>query len=407
MSDSSDEDLLGPGSDLAIAFSGILIMVLLIVFSLGLLQSKKRSAAEDLLAAKAVKIDQITQNVAAAHEQVDDLQDNLEENKSRIESEVERATALNARVRELEETLMSVRTDLNTKTDRLAIIRNEYRVTTAKQRNLQKLSAVLEDKLEEKAATLASQLERNERLSARLEELTHLLEESTDDNQALENIETELKVENERLRDELADKSANSNLAESFLSENQALTLAVEKLEMLRQEYKAENDRLNVEVARLNDKPPIIVIKDADGYSFKSGSAELSDRLRVHLARRTVPLIADNALKFKTYVVEVIGHTDEVPIGRRSCNLDGGLLHALEGRMKVGGLIPCDNTGLGMARAISVVRELRRAGLDYRYTLRPLSAGQTTLPNGSVASPQRRPIEQAARRRIEIRLRQR
>jgi hypothetical protein len=59
-------------------------------------------------------------------------------------------------------------------------------------------------------------------------------------------------------------------------------------------------------------------------------------------------------------VIEVVGHTDEQPIGMRPSNLDRDFTEILRGDRSVGTLRPGDTAGLGLARAVSVVRELLR-----------------------------------------------
>src|ERR1700744_3326583 len=76
--------------------------------------------------------------------------------------------------------------------------------------------------------------------------------------------------------------------------------------------------------------PPIIRMSEADGYFFRSGSAELSPTFRDALASKNPGEILNYIQKYDVDVIEVVGHTDERPIGtRQSSNLDRDLLSVL------------------------------------------------------------------------------
>ena len=125
--------------------------------------------------------------------------------------------------------------------------------------------------------------------------------------------------------------------------------------------------------------PPIISLSEAGGYSFTIGSAELSPWFQHQLVDKTIGEILENIKKFDVNVVEVVGHTDEQPIGSRPSNLDRDLLSVLNGTSKVASLIPADNAGLGLARAVSVVSVLRhdpRLAILQTYTAVRCTAGE-------------------------------
>ncbi|AWM06089.2 hypothetical protein [Bradyrhizobium symbiodeficiens] len=150
--------------------------------------------------------------------------------------------------------------------------------------------------------------------------------------------------------------------------------------------------------------PPIITLSDAAGYSFKSGSAELSQKLMDALVGKTPEEILAYIKKYDVDVIEVVGHTDEQPLGIRPTNLDRDLPSVLKGTSNIATLIPADNAGLGLARAVSVVSVLRKSQLLAPYKLLPLSGAQLVNTDETLA------IEGASRddpqrRRIEIRLR--
>jgi hypothetical protein len=103
-------------------------------------------------------------------------------------------------------------------------------------------------------------------------------------------------------------------------------------------------------------------------------------------------------------VIEVVGHTDEQPIGVRLSNLDQGLVPILRSGASIGSLVPADNAGLGLARAVSVVSVLRHSKLLANYKLIPLSGAQLVNTDETLALGGT-PGDIRERRRIEIRLR--
>jgi flagellar motor protein MotB len=151
--------------------------------------------------------------------------------------------------------------------------------------------------------------------------------------------------------------------------------------------------------------PPIIRMSEADGYYFKTRSAELSPSFRVALITETPVEILQYIKKYDVDVIEVVGHTDERPIGARQySNLDRDLTSVLQNTEDVASLIPADNAGLGLARAVSVVSVLRQSPLLAAYKMIPLSGAQLVNTDETLAldgSPQ----DILQRRRIEIRLR--
>ena len=151
--------------------------------------------------------------------------------------------------------------------------------------------------------------------------------------------------------------------------------------------------------------PPIIRMSEADGYFFKSGSAELSPTFQEALITKTPIEILNYIRKYDVDIIEVVGHTDERPIGvRQYSNLDRDLLPVLKNDAGVVSLVPADNAGLGLARAVAVVSVLRQSPLLAGYKLIPLSGAQLVNTDETLAiSGSPGDIQQ--RRRIEIRLR--
>jgi len=150
--------------------------------------------------------------------------------------------------------------------------------------------------------------------------------------------------------------------------------------------------------------PPIIDLSEANGHYFKVGSAELSPDFRTELMAQVPERIKKYIQEYDVDVIEVVGHTDEQPIGSRPSNLDQGLVPVLRNGATIGSLVPADNAGLGLARAVSVVSVLRQSKLLEGYKLIPLSGAQLVNTDETLALTGS-PGNIRERRRIEIRLR--
>lgn len=182
------------------------------------------------------------------------------------------------------------------------------------------------------------------------------------------------------------------------------------EVETLKETLKKREEELLSEIGKLNDRPPIINLEEQQGYKFELGDASLTPEFREKLTREKVPELIRYAGAYNVNVIEVIGHTDEIPVGIRATNLDFQLLPFL--RSGNADLDPAqrlqaaDNAGLGMARAAAVVRHLLAdPGLQaLKMRILPLSGAQVigvddTLSLGSARKEDRN------RRRIEIRIR--
>jgi flagellar motor protein MotB len=150
--------------------------------------------------------------------------------------------------------------------------------------------------------------------------------------------------------------------------------------------------------------PPIILLSEANGHYFKTGSAELALDFRRELMTNVPERIIQLIQQYDVDVIEVVGHTDEQPIGVRPSNLDQGLVPVLRNGAAIGSLVPADNAGLGLARAVSVVSVLRQSKLLADYKLIPLSGAQLVNTDETLALVGT-PGDIRERRRIEIRLR--
>ena len=157
-------------------------------------------------------------------------------------------------------------------------------------------------------------------------------------------------------------------------------------------------------VSRQMQQPPIIMLEESKGYFFRSGYADLTPEFKQLLTERIVPVLLDNSERYGASIVEVIGHTDEQPVGASGrSTMDSALLVFLNGQSEVPPAV-ADNVGLGMSRAAAVSIALKRDPRLSALTILSLSAGQTITEGDTLAAPGGAAIEQT-RRRIEIRLR--
>lgn len=149
--------------------------------------------------------------------------------------------------------------------------------------------------------------------------------------------------------------------------------------------------------------PPFFSLSEAGGYYFESGKATLKPEFVRRLNAIIVPLLKRNIDDYGVDVVEVIGHTDEVPMVGTS-DLDTRLIAASQGRLPTEALHSTDNAGLAIARAVAVVQVLRADPRLAGTTILPLSGAQMIVPVDRVADGSQSQSDQR-RRRIEIRLR--
>ena len=168
----------------------------------------------------------------------------------------------------------------------------------------------------------------------------------------------------------------------------------------------AEFARNAIEKARAGKKgewPPFFSLSEAGGYYFESGKATLRPDFERKLRSSIIPALKKNIEEYGVDVVEVIGHTDEVPMVGQS-NLDQTLIRASANQLPTEALRSTDNAGLAIARAVAVVRILRADTRLSGVTILPLSGAQMIVPVDKVADGTANTSDQL-RRRIEIRLR--
>jgi flagellar motor protein MotB len=195
-----------------------------------------------------------------------------------------------------------------------------------------------------------------------------------------------------------------------LLNENRKLRQEQTQLQDQIKNLQAALDQAHAELAKLNqrglqDQPPIITLREADGFSFSPGSAEISPDFLEKLALEVVPELTALSKNYRAQIVEVIGHTDGKSLRdtlRLKANLDDSLGQYLD-PTSTAILVPYDNVGLGIARAVSVARALRTSGLPADLDIQPLSAASLISPDDHTNPAPR--VSDPMRRRIEIRIR--
>ena len=206
--------------------------------------------------------------------------------------------------------------------------------------------------------------------------------------------------------------------ARQFFNE---LVLQVQELKNLRKELESLTERsdklekeLKVAVERYQKVietegehywPPIINLSEADGFYFETGSAVLSDSFIQALSISIIPRLINIIEGYNVDVVEIVGHTDEQPISQRQSNLDEALSLVFNHNASITTLIPSDNAGLGLLRAISVARVLLSdERIPAKVKILPLSGAQL-IEYGDKLTDWAYSGAVTERRRIEIRVR--
>ncbi|KQV41918.1 OmpA family protein [Rhizobium sp. Root1204] len=192
--------------------------------------------------------------------------------------------------------------------------------------------------------------------------------------------------------------------AQASQDREQTLEVALEALTRRLAEKEDELSKVQ-QASKPHEWPPIISLSEASGYFFTSGSAELTKKFTADLSGSISTQIAENLKRYGVDIVEVIGHTDEQPLSRSGSNMDKLAIGVVSANTPIVDLVPADNAGLGLARAISVASVLRNNEALAGMTILPLSAAQLIMPGDKLTTGQSGNVE--SRRRIEIRIRRR
>lgn len=179
-----------------------------------------------------------------------------------------------------------------------------------------------------------------------------------------------------------------------------------------------ENEDLRRENTDLNKPPNIQITEQKEEYRFAPGSSVMGPDFVEGLNQNEFARLAGEIVdrqeegRVKVDTLEIIGHTDGMPI-KRAGNLDQNLPEILVGtRSDISSLKPGSNNDLGLLRALAVRIQWERyiethehREILQKVKIRCYSAGQTILPHAGanpIADDFRKPDSSA--RRIEMRL---
>lgn len=105
------------------------------------------------------------------------------------------------------------------------------------------------------------------------------------------------------------------------------------------------------------DQPPIIVLPEAEGFSFESGKADLSLAFKDALSSRIIPELLRLGDQYRCDVIDCIGHTDEQRVTSTVSNLDLQLLQKIHQAPGVS-LAAGSNADLGLMRCWAVITQM-------------------------------------------------
>lgn len=163
------------------------------------------------------------------------------------------------------------------------------------------------------------------------------------------------------------------------------------------------NQSLREEIASLKrDKPPIITLDEASGYTFDSGSPSLSFSFEQAIQKEIIPKLNSILQDYDVDMIEVIGHTDGQTVSLRRSNLDTDLEGVVLESRSIDSLSFGSNVDLGLLRAIAVAKYIKQyaTGRIQNVRYRFYSAAQLIPPDGILRVSRE---ADATRRRIELR----
>ena len=327
--------------------------------------------------AKSDQIVQLENERTASEEQISQL-------KSESPAKTERIAQLEAELATIREQIAKLEKESSAKSDQIAQLENELE---------DKFNQISLLELETLAKSdLIAQLETEP--SAKSGLIAQLETESADKSDEIARLNIEIRLlENQitKLKDYSSDKS----------NEIARLNIEIRKLMNQIEELQKLN---NIPVVDVSEWPPFINLSEASNYSFEIGKATLSPDLENFLIESVAGQIRSFVENDDAEIVEVIGHTDDLPIVRGTTTFDHDIINALEGSFPIEELYPTDNAGLGIARAVSVINVLQKIDGLSNLTYVPLSGGQLIKPeiegdNSNLSG------DSKVRRRIEIRVR--
>ena len=360
---------------------------------------------ESELAANQEQITQLNSEITTYQEQIAQLESELATNQeliAQLEARLERGNLTES------EQITQLENELATKIEQIAQLESELATKTEKITQLESELATKTEKIAELEGELAN----------KFNQISLLELEILAKSDVIAQLESELATKTAELNELLEQLSRESlDDSEQVALLKKQLNDYSEQIALLEQESSDKSDeiaRLNIQIRKLENKlsekipgislPSFINLSGEEAYSFEIGEATLSDEFKRFLIDEIADQIASHAYEYGANIIEVIGHTDEQPISRGSSNFDNEILDALEGSFPVGDLKPADNAGLGIARAVSVIKVLESIDKLSDLTFVPLSGGQLIVPDDGILRGNLSG-DVKERRRIEIRVR--
>ena len=371
------------------------------------------------------RISQFEQDFANYSEQITQLKSELETYIEQIERLKGERAANIEQIKQLEADLAIV-TEQKIQFENEAIAKSD-RITQLEDELTSNSEKIAE--LEQESATKSDEISRlREELSTKNQEITELLNSTDAEFVRINQLEQELNSKNELITQLENESSDKSDEIVRLNIEIRKLMNQLSELEEVSSNKSDEIARLNIELRKsmnqnnnlveklaeleelldvpveVSDWPPFINIDEVSKFSFEIGQATLSPNFEKFLIETVATQIKLLAEEDNAKIVEVVGHTDDLPITRGATGFDDNIIDALAGSFPIEELLPTDNAGLGIARAVSVINVLKKIDGLSGLTFVPLSGGQLVIP-GDNAVDSNLTGDSEVRRRIEIRIR--
>jgi outer membrane protein OmpA-like peptidoglycan-associated protein len=143
---------------------------------------------------------------------------------------------------------------------------------------------------------------------------------------------------------------------EDWLAKKNKEVLESDCVAVKKNDWKIAQDALKAQKG-IPNKPIVLGLDEVKGFRFDPGSADLTPDFKDKLMGDVFTKIKDVAQNYGIEVLEIVGHTDGLPIGYSRSNLDQ-LLNGLElesiDRQMISSLKGGSNADLGLMRALSV-----------------------------------------------------
>ncbi len=374
-------------------------------------KSERIIQLEDELETNAIQITQLKDNSNTKSERIAQLMDELEtisEQNTQLNNELETAKKQNIQLEAELDTIRMQKAQLGVestvKSERIAELEdnltlNKEEIFELKQESSNKFEEIsrLRAELVNKSQKITELLGETDKESLRIAQLQRVL---TTKNEQIVQVEKELTTKDNQIM-EMEDVSSKKSDQIALLHiENRIQMNEISNL----QEQLAELEKLLNVPVEVSDWPPYINLNEVSKFSFEIGKATLSP----DFVKFLVDVVADQIKLFAeeddVKIVEVVGHTDDLPIIRGATSFDNDIIDALAGSYPIEKLLPTDNAGLGIARAVSVINVLKQIDGLSDFTFIPLSGGQLIIPDDKVVESNLTG-DSKVRRRIEIRIR--